>query len=256
MIMNKQYNVVIIDDEEIGISNLSRSLSNFSEILIAGTTQSAQTGKDLILEKKPDLLFLDVEMPETSGLELLHDIKNLINWQMQVVFYTAYEKYMLEALRESAFDYLLKPYEENEFQTVMNRFFDSVDKEDKLSSFIDSLSQLIPENRTFLIATITGYITLRQEQIGYFEYVKENKHWYVTLQNGKSIQLKRNTKAEDIIKLSKSFAQINQQQIINIDYLAMIEGKRCVLYPPYEEKADLIISRSFLKSVQDKFNLI
>jgi len=93
MIMNKQYNVVIIDDEEIGISNLSRSLSNLSEILIAGTTQSAQTGKDLILEKKPDLLFLDVEMPETSGLELLHDIKNLINWQMQVVFYTAYEKF-------------------------------------------------------------------------------------------------------------------------------------------------------------------
>nr|WP_321376759.1 response regulator [uncultured Bacteroides sp.] len=254
--MNKQYNVVIIDDEEIGISNLSRSLSDFSEILIAGTTQSAQTGKDLILEKRPDLLFLDVEMPETSGLELLHEIKNLINWQMQVVFYTAYEKYMLEALRESAFDYLLKPYEQNEFQTVMNRFFDSADKEDKLSSFIDSLSQLIPENRTFLIATITGYITLRQEQIGYFEYAKENKHWYITLQNGKHIQLKRNTKAEDIIKLSKSFAQINQQQIINIDYLAMIEGKRCVLYPPYEEKADLIISRSFLKSVQDKFNLI
>jgi len=254
--MNKQYNVVIIDDEEIGISNLSRSLSNLSEILIAGTTQSAQTGKDLILEKKPDLLFLDVEMPETSGLELLHDIKNLINWQMQVVFYTAYEKYMLEALRESAFDYLLKPYEQNEFQTVMNRFFDSAGKEDKLSSFIDSLSQLIPENRTFLIATITGYITLRQEQIGYFEYAKENKHWYITLQNGKHIQLKRNTKAEDIIKLSKSFAQINQQQIINIDYLAMIEGKRCVLYPPYEEKTDLIISRSFLKSVQDKFNLI
>nr|WP_320039153.1 response regulator [uncultured Bacteroides sp.] len=254
--MNKQYNVVIIDDEEIGISNLSRSLSNFSEILIAGTSQSAQTGKNLILEKRPDLLFLDVEMPETSGLELLHDIKNLINWQMQVVFYTAYEKYMLEALRESAFDYLLKPYEESEFQTVMNRFFDSVDKEDKLSSFIDSLSQLIPENRTFLIATITGYITLRQEQIGYFEYVKENKHWYITLQNGKHIQLKRNTKAEDIIKLSKSFAQINQQQIINIDYLTMIEGKKCVLYPPYEEKTDLIISRSFLKSVQDKFNLI
>lgn len=254
--MNKQYYVVIIDDEEIGISNLSRSLSNYNEISIVGTTQSAQTGKNLILEKKPDLLFLDVEMPETSGLELLHDIKNLINWQMQVVFYTAYEKYMLEALRESAFDYLLKPYEENEFQTVMNRFFDSVDKEDKLSSFIDSLSQLIPENRTFLIATITGYITLRQEQIGYFEYAKENKHWYITLQNEKHIQLKRNTKAEDIIKLSKSFAQINQQQIINIDYLAMIEGKKCILYPPYEEKPDLIISRSFLKSVQDKFNLI
>lgn len=254
--MSNVYNVVIIDDEEIGITNLCKSLANFGNINISGTAQTAKAGKNLILEKKPDLLFLDVEMPETSGLELLREIKDVIDWQIHVIFYTAYEKYLLEALRESAFDYLLKPYQQDEFLKVMNRFFSAVEKKDKLSSLIDSLSELLPDNRTFLIATITGYITLRQEQIGYFEYTKESKHWYVSLQNEKYIQLKRNTAAEDILKLSKSFAQINQQQIININSLAKIEGKECVLYPPYEEKKDLVISRSYFKLVQDKFNLI
>jgi Response regulator of the LytR/AlgR family len=254
--MAKQCNVVIIDDEEIGITNLCNSLSEFSNITISGTTQNAQIGKDLILEKKPDLLFLDVEMPEITGLDLLREIKDLINWQIHVVFYTAYEKYLLEALRESAFDYLLKPYKEDEFQTVMTRFFSSVEKGNQLSSFIDSLSELLPEKRTFLIATITGYMTLRQEQIGYFEYFKDSKHWYVTLNSEKRIQLKRNTTADDILKLSNVFAQINQQQIININSLATIEGKDCVLYPPYEKKTDLTISRSYFKSVQDKFNMI
>ncbi len=254
--MAKQCNVVIIDDEEIGITNLCNSLSEFSNITISGTTQNAQIGKKLILEKKPDLLFLDVEMPEITGLELLREIKDHINWQIHVVFYTAYEKYLLEALRESAFDYLLKPYKEDEFQTVMARFFSSVEKGGQLTFFINSLSELLPQKRTFLIATITGYMTLRQEQIGYFEYLKDSKHWYVTLNNEKKIQLKRNTTADDIMKLSNIFAQINQQQIININSLAMIEGKECILYPPYEKKKDLAISRSFFKSVQEKFNMI
>ena len=254
--MNNIYNVVIIDDEAIGIFNLCNSLAVFSNIAVTGTAQAPQEGKKLILEKRPDLLFLDVEMPEISGLELLREIKNQINWQMQVVFYTAYEKYLLEALRESAFDYLLKPYESSEFSVVMDRFFASVAKENKLTAFMDSLSRLIPENHTFLIATITGYITLRQEQIGYFEYNKDNKHWYVTLLDSKCIQLKRNTNAEEILKYSNSFAQINQQQIININFLAMIEGKKCIMLPPLEKEQNLIISRSYFRSIQDKFSLI
>lgn len=254
--MNNSYNIAIIDDEAICISNLCKSLATFNNINIAGTAQTVPAGKKLILEKQPDLLFLDVEMPETSGLELLHEIKSQINWQMQVIFYTAYEKYLLDALRESAFDYLLKPYEQDKFLFVMDRFFASTEQGNKFSSFVDTLSKLIPENKTFLVATVTGYLTLRPEQIGCFEYVKDCKHWYVALQNEKHIQLRRNTTAEDLLKLSKYFVQISQQQIININYLSMIEGKRCLLYPPFDNASNLTISRNFFKSLQDRFSII
>ena len=253
---NKLLSVVIIDDEEIEITDLKRSLSSYKTILIAGIANNANEGGKLILAVKPDILFLDVEMPGSTGLDLLHHIKDLINWPIKIIFYTSYEKYLLQAIRESAFDYLLKPYQLEEFTTVMERVFKSTKEEKSLFSLTDLLARLLPENNAFLIVTVTGFVTLRQEQISYFEYSKEDKHWHVYLQDEKHIQLKRNTKAKDILQLSKAFVQINQQQIININSLTMINNKQCILYPPHEKKADLLISRIYFKTIQEKFNLI
>ncbi|WP_321333505.1 response regulator [uncultured Bacteroides sp.] len=255
--MKDKFNAIIIDDEEIGIKKLKSSLSNIDKISVNETAQTAQKGKELILTIKPDLLFLDVEMPEMNGLELLRELKDAINWPMQVVFYTAYDKYLLSALRESAFDYLLKPYTGAEFLLVINRFLTYAESKEKELSVADSLSNLFSKDHPFfLIATIRGYKTLKTEDIGYFEYIKERKHWSVTLQNQTRIQLRRNTSADDILNLSSSFTQINQQQIINIAYLSMIEGKRCIMYPPFDKTEELIISRNFAKSVQDSFFMI
>lgn len=255
--MKDKFSAIIIDDEVIGISNLCTSLESIGKIAIEGTAQTANKGKELILERRPDLLFLDVEMPDMSGLELLRELKDAINWPMQVVFYTAYDKYLLNALRESAFDFLLKPYTNSEFLLVINRFLTHMKSEGKEASLLESLSNLFPRDHSyFLIATIRGYKALREEDIGYFQYIKEKKHWYVMLQNQSCIQLKRNTSAEDILKLSSSFTQISQQYIINIAYLGMIEGKKCIMQPPFEKIDKLIISRNFFNSVQDRFFMI
>lgn len=254
--MKNIFEVVIVDDTQICSSVLCSSLTSYDNISVVGTANTPELGKKVILEKKPDLLFLDVEMPGKTGLELLRDIKDQVNWQMQVVFYSAYEKYLLEALRESAFDYLLKPYTKPELQLVMERFFSCTTKKKDFSSVMDAISNIIPENRTFMIATVTGYQTLRLEDIILFEYVKENKYWYVLLKNQNRLHLKRNTTAQTILDYSKSFTQINQQQILNINYLAMIDGKQCLLCPPFDTIQNLMISRSSIKAVQEKFSLI
>lgn len=254
--MKEKYTSIIIDDEIAGISNLCASLQDIDMIDVTKTVQVPQKGKELILKNKPDLLFLDVEMPEVNGLELLREIKDLVSWPMQVVFYTAYDKYLLEALRESAFDYLLKPYTETEFLMVINRFLHYMQSEEKKGSLQESLSTLYAkDNSHVLITTIKGYRSLRFEEIGYFEYIKEKKHWFVILENQR-IQLKRNTSAEDILKLASAFTQINQQQIINISYLSCIEGRKCIMLPPFEKANNLNISRNFFNSVQDRFFMI
>ena len=61
-------------------------------------------------------------MPDMTGMELLEDIRDDVSWNMRVVFYTAYDKYMIQAIRESAFDYLLKPFEEQELKDILARF--------------------------------------------------------------------------------------------------------------------------------------
>ena len=253
---NNKYTVVIIDDETMCIENLQRSLSKYPELLLVGTAKTADKGKALILEQHPDLVFLDVELNTQSGIELLSGLGDEITWPMQVIFYTAYEKYLLDALRVSAFDYLLKPFEEDELKLVMNRFFNQVLKEHVQNSFQASVTQLNQTNHSYLIATVTGYQKLRQDQIGYFEYVKGKKQWFVILTNHNRLQLKRNTKAEDIINYSTAFVQINQSQIINLDYLSIINDKNCQLFPPFHKDNSLIISRTFLKALQDKYEMI
>ena len=254
---NNKYAVVIIDDEDICIHNLLCSLSEYPDLFIAGTAQTPDKGKALILEQRPDLVFLDVELPGQSGLELLTEIRDQITWPLQVIFYTVYEKYLLEALRVSAFDYLLKPYEQEEIQIVLRRFLNQRLKEQtKTGSFQQAIAQLNQANQMYMIATVTGYQKLRLDQIGYFEYLKEKKQWLVVLTNQNRLQLKRNTSAEDICNYAPAFIQINHNHIINIDYLSNIDDKTCRLYPPFHKENSLVISRTFLKTLQERYKMI
>jgi len=253
---NDKYTVVIIDDETACIDILRRSLNCYNELQIVGTAKTADKGRILILEQHPDLLFLDVELNGHSGIELLSEMSETVTWPMQVIFYTAFEKYLLEALRVSAFDYLLKPFEQEELKLVLNRFFDQDLKVQSQSSFQLAISTLNQTNHTFLIATVTGFQKSRIDQIGYFEYLKEKKLWIVVLTNHNRLQLKRNTRAEDIINYSTSFVQINQSQIINMDYLSMIDDKICLLFPPFHKEKNLVISRAFLKALQERYEMI
>ena len=253
---NNNYTVVIIDDETLCIDTLCRSLNEYPEILIVGTAKTSLKGRAMILDQRPDLVFLDVELSGQSGLELLDDLNEEITWPMQVVFYTAFDKYMLEAMRVSAFDYLLKPFEQEEISLVLSRFFNQVLTIQSKSSFQTSMSQMNKSTRIYLIATITGFQKLRQDQIGYFEYVKAKKQWFVVLTNHTHLQLKRTTRAEDITNYSTTFVQINQSQIINLDYLSIIDDKICHLLPPFHKEDSLVISRTFLRTLQDKYEMI
>ena len=92
-----------------------------------GTARNGKQGKKLIAKVQPDLLFLDVELPDMTGMELLQEIRDSVSWNMRIVFYTAYDKYMIQAIREAAFDYLLKPFEEQELRDILARFVEQAE---------------------------------------------------------------------------------------------------------------------------------
>ncbi|MGV8135177.1 MAG: LytR/AlgR family response regulator transcription factor [Mangrovibacterium sp.] len=245
-----KYSCVIVDDEEKWIASLSKSLEDYPEIRILGTSRKSKEAIILIRKYRPDLLFLDVEMPGMDGLELLRELRVYITWAMQVVFYTLFEKYLLQALRESAFDFLLKPYNKSELQEVMDRFFKQ--KMQKPStSFEETFSRLIPGVKTFKIETVSGFQILHLGQIGYFDFVK--KEWLVYLSDQNYLRLKNKTTAEDILRYSDSFIQINQHQIINIHFLSMIVDNECILFPPFENKCNHKITRIYKDSLLEKF---
>lgn len=251
--IHKMYTVAVVDDEPVCIRNLRQSLVGFPELTLVGEAQKAEEGIKLVLEKTPDLLFLDVELPGMSGVELLHSLQYRITWPMQVVFYTSYQKYWLDALRESAFDYLLKPYGHEEFSLVIHRFFEHAARQKNLQFFDRKFSELLPANQIFMVPDVTGYQLLRINQIGYFTYIHPQRQWNAALTDGKQISLRRNTKAGDILEASSSFVQINQRQIINLNYLCTIRGTNCHLIPPFDGEENLYVSRNYMKTLQEKF---
>ena len=235
-----KYKVVIVDDERTAIDALRRELGAYQEFEIKGTANNGAKGKKMIMELRPDLLFLDVELPDVLGLNLLSEMRDEVLWDMKVVFYTSYDKYLLET---------------GDLRVVIERYRKAVASipATPSSSFSSSVSALMPQQGMFMISTVTGFKLLRLEEIGYFEYLKDKRQWQVVLFNQTRLNLKRNTKAEDIIGYSQAFIQISQSAIVNVNYLAMIDGKCCQLYPPFHDKSDLVISRSFLKGLQDRF---
>lgn len=252
-----KHKVVIIDDERSAIDALRRELVLYPEFEIIGVASNGAKGRKMIMEQHPDLLFLDVELPDVLGLNLLSDMRDEVLWDMRVVFYTSYDKYLLQALRESAFDFLLKPFETKDLKVIIERYRKAVaSAHPPLFSFATSIASLLPQHGVFMISTVTGFKLLRLEEIGYFEYFKDKRQWQVVLFNQTRLNLKRNTKAEDIITYSQAFVQISQSAIVNINYLAVIDANCCQLYPPFHDRHDLTISRSYLKDLQERFYVL
>jgi len=254
--MDKLYKVIIIDDDEFSADNLCLELKKYNRLSIEGMARNGVNGRKLLERVHPDLLFLDVELPDMKGVELLELIKGTITWNMQIVFYTAYDKYMIYAIRESAFDYLLKPVDGKELEGIIDRFMKKAEKDGAVSLVIPPRVYATGEH-TFMISTPTNDLRiLRSIDIGFFRYNSERKLWEVLLSNQVALLLKKNTTADHIRGYASCFVQIHQSYIININYLMMIRENRCVMFPPFEHVTELQVSKKYKKELQDRFYLL
>ncbi|MGM0751943.1 MAG: LytR/AlgR family response regulator transcription factor [Bacillota bacterium] len=112
--------VAIIDDEPYSREEMKHLLSGYSWVEIVGEASSAEKGLEIILTKEPDVLFLDIEMPGMSGVDLAEALQKMKH-KPEIVFATAYPDYALKAFRVEAVDYLLKPFEEEQIAQTMER---------------------------------------------------------------------------------------------------------------------------------------
>ena len=248
-----KYKVAVIDDDEFSLESLCFSLKSDTRFSLCGTAKNGKAGKRLVAKAQPHLLFLDVELPDMTGMELLQDIRDQVSWPMRVVFYTAYDKYMIQAIRESAFDYLLKPFEEGDLKEILERFVNQAERE-----ATRLMTSAMPRRmgQTFIVFTPTKDMrALRSSEIGFFRYCSDRKLWEVILNNQPPLMLRRGTTADQIVQYSPAFVQIHQSYVINIDYLMIIKDNKCMLYPPFDKVTELLVSKKYKKELQDRFCL-
>ena len=113
------FKAVIIDDERHNVENLTQLLKTYCpRIEVCDTAMNAEDGKIAILRHQADIVFLDIQMPDKNGFDLLRDMRHV---DFEVIFVTAYDQYAIQAMRFAAVDYLLKPINIEELQSAVNR---------------------------------------------------------------------------------------------------------------------------------------
>jgi DNA-binding NarL/FixJ family response regulator len=120
---------ILVDDEPEALERLEFLLNYFKEIKILAKFTNVDKALEGVIKLKPDIVFIDVEMPEKNGFEFVREIKDK-NVFPAFIFVTAYEQYAIKAIKESAFDYLIKPIDIDELSQTIKRF--SNRKEEKL----------------------------------------------------------------------------------------------------------------------------
>lgn len=136
---------ILIDDERNNLDNLRQLLDMYCpEVMVCGEAVNAAAGIELIQSVHPQLVFLDIQMPGMSGLEMLKQLKSQ---DFEVIFVTAFEKFAIEALRFSALDYLLKPVSVAELQEAVMRAVQKCSQEDKNRNLENLVAYLLQQNQ-------------------------------------------------------------------------------------------------------------
>lgn len=213
---------VIVDDEPLAAEGMKTLLARDPEIEVAAICQDGFMAIERVQDMRPDLLFLDVQMPELDGFQVLQQIGDEIP---AVIFVTAYDRYALRAFEVHALDYLLKPFSDDRFADAVARA-KRIIYENRLQWFRGKVRPLIDSDRDPLPAHGARYLRrlvvknsgrivfLKVEEIDWVEAMD----YYVALHVGKRTHLLRRTMNELEQCLDPNrFARIHRSAIVNLE---------------------------------------
>lgn len=204
---------ILIDDEPLAIGRLKRLLGKFEDFEIVAEAKNGQEGLEKITQLKPDVIFLDIEMPEMTGFEMLAQL----DFMPLVVFATAYDQYAIRAFEENSIDYLLKPIETERLEKTVEKLR-KLKSNSGSSSVNNSLLQLIeqfkPKKDIHSISVKSGekILFIPLTEISFFE--AEDKYVFLNTTDGKQY-LTNYTIASLEEKLPENFKRVSRSSIIN-----------------------------------------
>ncbi|MCT4560906.1 MAG: LytTR family DNA-binding domain-containing protein [Crocinitomicaceae bacterium] len=235
--------VILIDDEPLARKLLASFCAKIPSLEIVGECENGYEAVKMIEEKKPDLIFLDVQMPKLSGFEVLE----LLNDRPKVIFCTAFDEYAVKAFDENAIDYLLKPFLFDRFEQAIKK----VETQEKTEKEELGQQAIYPDDTTRVVIKDGEKINILQfSDLIYFEayddYVK------IYSKQGRFVKKQTMTYYEKSLP-NKLFARIHRSYIISIDKIQRIEavekGKYQVVMP---NDVRLPISRSAFPHLKER----
>ncbi len=246
--MKKKLSALIVDDEEKALDLLKALLEHtlqFSEIRCANSAISA---KEQLKDFAPDILFLDIKMPGKDGFTFLKELKHA-NSYTEVVFVTAYDQFVMQAIKNHAFDYLLKPVDRKELLDCITGYKQRKQEPD----FIERLQRLVQvhkDSRKFRINTRTGYIFIDPDTI--LSCQADGNYTLIDLGDRQHLCSMQLGTVETLLPV-KGFIRLGRSLVVNFNCITKVERKNNLITFEKEAKTySLTISKSQLKELEAK----
>jgi two-component system LytT family response regulator len=245
--MEKKYHAIIVDDEQEAIDYLASALEElYPDIQVTGSATSSGSAVSQYISLQPGLIFMDIQLDNKSGLDVTEDIYNL-GYKPYIIFVTAYEKYAIEAFRQNAIDYLLKPVEPVDLKRAVDKYKVLQKKDtqyEQLREFIESSRKKIRFN------TREGFILFHPGDIFYIEASQNYSRIFLDELNNEIVSMNLG-KVESILP-EEQFWRISKSHIVNIKYLFKVDRKKreCILQKDKRVKT-LKLSRERIKSMPE-----
>ncbi|HPE55962.1 MAG TPA: LytTR family DNA-binding domain-containing protein [Bacteroidales bacterium] len=246
--MQKNLTALIVDDEEKARNLLENLVMEMSNIEIIAKASSVDQAFQMVLDLIPDIVFLDVEMPEKNGFELLKLLKNSIHSPF-IVFITAYDKYAIEAFRYAAFDYLLKPVDKNDLHQTIVRILEQKVQID-FSQRVELFFARLDHKHRIKLNTREGYILIDPQEIIYCK--ADGSYTEIYLKTGvMEISTFNLGKIADHLTFP-NFFRISRSVVINLDFLKEVNRKKKTCILMFNGKNILFeIPRNTIKNLTD-----
>lgn len=251
--MQVAINAILIDDEQGNNENLAGLLQKHCpQVSVMATATKITQAIKLVEELKPDLLFLDIQMGNENGFDLLKAVKKR---DFEVIFITAYDHYGIQAVKFSALDYLLKPVDIDELTTAVQKSEERIMQKQsstQLDALMDYLKQKDPKKSKIAFP--------QQEEIRFVPVADivrceaSNTYTMVYLQNGEKIVVSKLLKEYDRLLKPCGFIRTHQSHLVNPDFvkswrkedggiLLMKDGNKIPVSRPRREKVKLLLQR-------------
>ena len=203
------YKTIIVDDERLAREEVKRALQNFPEFEIVGEAANVDTAIAIIEKEQPDIIFLDIHMPEKSGFDLLEELTTV----SEVVFTTAYDQYAVKAFELNALDYLVKPLREERFAKTIEKVKVELVKKEEIKT------DVLPMHRKIFIKDGEKCHFIPLSEIHFIESLDNYARLYFGDQKA---MIKRSLNLLEEKLDATVFFRVNRSQIINTHYIKEI----------------------------------
>ncbi len=246
---------LIVDDEPLARDRVKRFLRDEHDICIIGECGNGREAVAAIKEHKPDLVFLDIQMPEKNGFDV---VKSLSDKNMpSVIFVTAYDQYALQAFDVHALDYLLKPFNRERLHKAVSHARDQIETR-RMGNLDERLASLIADLRTekkylerLVVKSVGRVFFLKVDEIDWIEAAGN----YVKLHTGREAHMIRETMNGIEAKLDpEKFLRIHRSTVVHIDRIKelhpMFSGDYAVIL---RNGTELALSRNYRERLLELF---